>query len=321
MKKSIILIVILFGCLTTFAQNPYGKADDEGRLILNTYVPDQIEGISSIARNALENKLSQIATQNGLGGGAYNPRFIITANLVVLDKNIVSTVPPMHSYVMEVNLYIGDGIDGILFSSYTIPVKGVGNNDTKALLNGINNIRSKSPEYQRFLEEGKRKIIEYYNANCDLILTQAQGLESMHQYDAAISTLYSVPTVCRDCYQKCISLLGPIYKKKIDMECEMRLTDATNVWNAGQDYDHAIAVARILSGIDPAAACYSRASTLAGRVNKRMVEIDRREWNFLMKQQQDAVDIEKLAIRAARDIGVAFGNNQPRVIYNIRGWW
>ncbi|MDD4755721.1 MAG: hypothetical protein PHG29_06535 [Prolixibacteraceae bacterium] len=321
MKRIIVITVTLLTALTSFAQNPYGKADDEARLVLNTYVPDQIEGISSIARNALENKLSQIATQNGLGGGAYNPRFIITANLVVLDKSITSTVPPMHAYSMDVNLYIGDGIDGVLFSSYTVSVKGVGNNETKAFLNGINNIKSKSPEYQRFLEEGKRKIIEYYNANCDLIITQAQGLESLHQYDAAISTLYSVPTVCRDCYQKCISLLAPIFKKKIDMECEMRLTDATNVWNAGQDYDHAIAVARILSGIDPSAACYSRAAALASRVSKRMVEIDRREWNFLMKQQQDAVDIQKLAIKAARDIGVAYGNNQPRVIYNIRGWW
>ena len=72
MKRIIVITVTLLTALTSFAQNPYGKADDEARLVLNTYVPIRLR-ISSIARNALENKLSQIATQNGLGGGATIP--------------------------------------------------------------------------------------------------------------------------------------------------------------------------------------------------------------------------------------------------------
>ena len=188
-------------------------------------------------------------------------------------------------------------------------VKGVGNNETKAFLNGINNIKSKSPEYQRFLEEGKRKIIEYYNANCDLIITQAQGLESLHQYDAAPHPLfgpYSLQGLLPEVHQS----LAPIFKKKIDMECEMRLTDATNVWNAGQDYDHAIAVARILSGIDPSAACYSRAAAFS-RVSKRMVEIDRREWNFLMKTATGCRGYTETGNKGSKDIGVAYGTTNP----------
>jgi hypothetical protein len=40
-----------------------------------------------------------------------------------------------------------------------------------------------------------------------------------------------------------------------------------------------------------------------------------------MKQQQDDVDIQKATIKAARDIGVAYGNNQPDVVYKVYGWW
>jgi hypothetical protein len=321
MKRILITLITIYVCCNAFSQNMYGKADDEARLVLNTYVPEQIEGISSIARNALENKLTQIASQNGMGGGAYNPRFIITANIVVLSKEMTPTVPPMHAYTLEVNLYIGDGIAGILFSNYSTTLKGVGNNETKAYLNAINNIKSRDPRYQNFIDNAKRKIIEYYNANCDLIITQAQGLETLHEYNAAISTLFTVPSVCKECYERCINLLGPIYKKKIDRDCEMQLAEATNAWNAGQDFNAAQRAIGFLSGIDPAASCYSRAAALSEKIAKRMKELDQRGWNFLMKQQQDAVDIQKLAIRAARDIGVAYGNNQPRVIYNIRGWW
>lgn len=42
-----------------------------------------------------------------------------------------------------------------------------------------------------------------------------------------------------------------------------------------------------------------------------------------MKQYNDNIDIAKEKIKAYRDIGVAYGNNQPKTIttYNIRGWW
>ncbi len=53
-------------------------------------------------------------------------------------------------------------------------------------------------------------------------------------------------------------------------------------------------------------------------------EKEGREWKMAQKIQQDEVNIRKRAISAARDIGVAYGNNQPKVIYNnqtIRSWW
>jgi hypothetical protein len=42
-----------------------------------------------------------------------------------------------------------------------------------------------------------------------------------------------------------------------------------------------------------------------------------------MKQQQDDVDIQKATIKAARDIGVAYGNGPKAnvVQYNVYGWW
>lgn len=39
------------------------------------------------------------------------------------------------------------------------------------------------------------------------------------------------------------------------------------------------------------------------------------------KSQQDEVDIQKSNIKAMRDIGVAFGENQQPITYNIRTWW
>ncbi len=44
-----------------------------------------------------------------------------------------------------------------------------------------------------------------------------------------------------------------------------------------------------------------------------------RDENFQLKlkEQQDNVNIQKATIKAARDIGVAYGKNQPRNNYNV----
>ena len=53
---------------------------------------------------------------------------------------------------------------------------------------------------------------------------------------------------------------------------------------------------------------------------KRVKELDKREWDFMLKQQQDEVDLEKASIKAIRDIGVAYGENQQPTTYNVV-WW
>jgi len=114
--KKLILFLFLSLSLSALSQNNLGKSDDGARIVLSTYIPDQIEGLTPIIQSNLANKLSQIASANGMGG-ASNSRFIITPNVSVLTKDITPTAPPMHAYTIEVTLYIGDGIDGTLFSS------------------------------------------------------------------------------------------------------------------------------------------------------------------------------------------------------------
>ena len=41
-------------------------------------------------------------------------------------------------------------------------------------------------------------------------------------------------------------------------------------------------------------------------------------------EQQDEINIKLSTINAAREIGITYGNNQPKVLYNIntiRSWW
>ena len=308
--------------INAFAQNNAGKTDDIGRITLAAYVPQQIDKMPDAARSILANKLNQIVTQNGMGGAANNERFIITANVNVISKDLTATAPPMTALVLEVTLYIGDGFVGTKFSSTSISVKGVGESETKAYISALKGISPTNSNIQSFVGNGKSKIIEYYNSKCDFIIKEAQTLVSQNNFEEAIFKLTSVPEVCKECYDKCMDAVGPIYQKQIDRECKSKLMEANTAWNAAQDSYGADTAGGILAQIDPNASCYKEALALSNKIAQRIKEIDQRDWKLQLKEQQDNVDIQKATIKTIRDIGVAYGNGQPKTVtYNVRGWW
>ena len=321
MKKILLSLLMIIG-YNAYSQNALGKSDDAARITLAAYVPQQIDKMPDAARSILANKLNQIVTQNGMGGAANNERFIITANVNVISKDLTATAPPMTALVLEVTLYIGDGFVGTKFSSTSISVKGVGESETKAYISALKGISPTNSNIQSFVGNGKSKIIEYYNSKCDFIIKEVQTLVSQNNFEEAIFKLTSVPEVCKECYDKCMDAVGPIYQKQIDRECKSKLMEANTAWNAAQDSYGADIAGGILAQIDPNASCYKEALALSNKIAQRIKEIDQRDWKLQLKEQQDNVDIQKATIKAIRDIGVAYGNGQPKTVtYNVRGWW
>jgi hypothetical protein len=316
--RSYILSILLVSNLFVFAQNDLGKMDDYGKIALATYVPEQIENMPDIAKNTLANKMAQIVTENGLSGGAFSERFIITANVVVVSKDVIPATIPMQALTLNVNFYIGDGVDGKLFASQSTTVKGVGENETKAYQVAIKNIKTNDPSYQSFLEKGKTRIIQYYNTKCDFIIREAQTLADQNQCEEAIYKLTSVPDVCKDCYDKCMNAVAPIYKKKIDRDCKILLADATNLWAANQTVAAANDAAALLSQIEPSSSCYGEIKPLVAKIAARVYQIDKREWKYILRQQEQVSE----RIRAYRAIGVAWAySHQRKITYNIYRWW
>lgn len=317
---------LIFGCLllnfNLSAQNNQGKADDAARIALVSVIPNQVDGLTPSAQSNLQNKLNQIATKNGMGANSLENRFIITANVVVLTKDITPTAPPMQAYTLEVTLYIGDGIDGTLFSSTSVTLKGVGETETKAYMAALKNLKVDDVTYQSFIENGKNKIIQYYNSKCDFIIKEAEMLASKNEFEVAISKLITIPEVCKECYDKAMEAVFPIYQAQIDYQCKIELAKAKNLWNSNQNGNGAKHASLSLEKIDPNSICYNDALELSNVIAKRIKELDQREWDFKLKTQQDSVDIKKASLQAVKEIGIAYAKNQPKnITYNYRGWW
>src|SRR5665647_664127 len=115
-----LLYLLLFVPFFGMSQNNLGSADDKDRIAIDVLVPPQVEEIPDQAQVLLENKLMEVAVKNGLGGSGPSPRFVLTAKMVVITKDITPTVPPMEAYTFQIYLYIVDVVDQIIVSTTTL---------------------------------------------------------------------------------------------------------------------------------------------------------------------------------------------------------
>lgn len=316
--NTISCFLVVLGCTTMASAQSSTSAEALGRITITPYVPPQTDALPEGAENMLSNKLNQIVAASGISGSGLYSRFIIAPSIVVGTKDILPTAPPMTALTLDVNLYIGDGMDGKRYAGKTITVKGVGSNETKAYIDALKNIKVNDPGIQSFVASGKTKIIEYYNARCGQIIAEAQGIASTQsRYEEAIFKLTSIPEESTECYNKAMAAIGPIWKKKIERDCKVKLVEANNLWNANQDVATANQVGELLNSIDPEASCYKDAKALSDKIGKRVMEIDKREWNYTMEVD---VNLKRDAIKAWRDVGVAYGQGQPKTVVYKSIW-
>jgi hypothetical protein len=337
--------------LNLSAQNSQGKADDAGRIAICPVIGN-IPDMPKAAEKILLTKMAQITTKNGMG--SYGNRFIMYPKVHIMSQDITPTAPTMHAYNLSVTMYIADNVTQTIFASANIELQGVGKNPTKAYIGALKGLNYNRHEVKNFVEEGKSRIIEYYNSQCDFILKDAETAAERKEFDKAIYSLISIPDVCKECYMKAQDVSITIYKQKMENECMENIAQAKgakaqNDWDLAASYlvsilpdlscyleadsllkeieNHKCAAAlskakgawvsqnareagRWLGEVASDSKCYDEAVALGNEIKAKIKSDENREWDFKLKAQQDQVDLEKKSIQAARDIGVAFGENQ-----------
>lgn len=300
MKLYSLLFLMSFSFV--FSAKAQIKLDDFGRIVLNTYLPENMV-LPPEAKIQLQTKINQITSNNGMGGSQINPRFIITANVNVGTKDIIAGPPQMIAQNLDVTLFIGDAITKTIFSNTILSLKGVGTNENKAFIEAFKTINTKNKEVLAFLEEGKTKIINYYSTNCDFIIKDAQTLVKQEKYDEAIYQLSFVPDVCKDCYFKCLDTLTQIYQQKIDADCIVKLNEAKVTWAGSQTPNGAEKAGDILSTINPMASCQTEVDALIKTIDSKLKADEKARWQFKMKQYADKIAMQKEQIRIAEEKG------------------
>ena len=234
MKALQICILLLLGFANVlFAQNNQSAMDDMGRIALRPMLMYSPE-LSESNRNALRNKVAQIASNNGLAATGQESRFVLSAKAVVINKSIIESAPPMFAYTMEISFFIVDNVEHKIFSQYTMAKKGVGNSEAKAMSSVIKQINTTDTRLSVFIKKGKEKILSYYNANCDIIIEKANALIEKSEVEKGLDMLLNIPPVNRECYDRSMELVREISNKYPEYSGKIDRTDV-NADEVGED--------------------------------------------------------------------------------------
>ncbi len=316
--KKISTLIILFLSLQMLAQETMNTLTITPVVFSENSSHEQV---SPRVKNLLKNKMRRVASKYGFSSGITENRHIMFPDIQVLTKDIIPSAPPKVSLNVEFTFYIADYDTRTIYTSESFELMGVGATETKAYNNALSKLNANNKKFKTFMETGKRKIIDYYNTHCDLIIKKAKTKARIGEEQYALSLLTRVPSDCDKCYNLAMDASIDIYKKLEDKLCEENFSKAQAIWATNQTYNGARRIEPFLSKILPRSNCYSRAQALVNDMINTLKEKEDRLWNYRMTVENNEKELRRMQMQMAHEVSMERIKNQPDVVYRNSWWW
>lgn len=263
--------------------------------------------IPDAVAHLLETRLQAAVSENGVAADDNFTQFFVAVKADHIYRETLPGPPRQDAVHTMLTFYIGDMNDKKVFASTSFEVRGVGEGEQRAYINALKNINGANQQIRKFLQQGRQKVISYYDKNYQQILAKAARAAQMHEYAEALYYVSSVPE-CSQAYDKVAPMVMKYYQMYIDYDAQLLLRQAQNAWAQHPDAQGAAEAMALLNRIEVGAACESQAAALAREIASKI----RSDWTFENRQKyNDQLDLQKRNIEAARAVGVAWGSHQP----------
>lgn len=276
-------------------------------------MPEYIEGLNEAQTSYLHSKLEQLVVSQGATSDFSYTQFVFTADVAGIQKETVPTIPASITCQYDVIIKLVDRTGMKTMATQTVNVRGAGNSESKAMLNALRLINPQNKNLIGFIKGIKSKVLVYYNEHAAQIVLQAHRLANLEKYEEAFNLLASVPECCNK-YNEVTREIIAIYPKARDKVGEKYLKEARKIWTVDQTGTAAEEACYWLSLIDPKSVAYAAGERLYAEIKDRVkVEVQHE-----MKIYDDKVDLIKEQIKAAKEIGMAYGKGQQTKINVIK---
>ncbi len=206
MKK---ICTLLLGLILPFMASFAQEINEASRIAIKVEIPQNID-LKTDASNILFNRLNQAVALNGLG--ASSGKFLLVPRVSLLSKDVTTTIPQQFVVEIEVYLFIVDVTQKTILQQESIVLKGIAENENKALLKAVSSLQARNPRLKNLIVRGKDKIVAYYNTECDVLLKKAESLIARNMYYDAVIELESIPLLNNNvsCFEKSLQMLEQI---------------------------------------------------------------------------------------------------------------
>lgn len=304
MKTSFLLLLVL----SLLKMNNAYTQNSVGNIVFSLVMPSEIQGFDENQLIKLESKIIQATTTIGIAGKGFYSDFILYPTVIVNDiENHAQSMKNTVSYSIDLGLYVKSISDGRIYSSFSKTLIGIGPNQRSALNNALNDINPLDKEFSIFFTQTSEKIISYFEAKCEAIISKADDLAKMGKYDEALALLMSIPNVSANCYKEVKRKSIEVYKLYLNKTCQTQLLLANGLYT-NRNINEAI---KTICKIDPTTDCFQDAKTFLTKIENDLNAKEKEEYNQSLKLYQDELELEKLKLAAIKEIAIAYYTKQP----------
>ncbi|MDE3145349.1 MAG: hypothetical protein KGL19_14425 [Bacteroidota bacterium] len=311
-KLLLTILLVSFFCSYTFGQ------DDQkiSTVCLSVILPTNIDGLSESHLSKLESKIIEAVTNNGISATGLTQNFVIYPKFEIYNTR--QTQGGMMSLTVlncNLSLIIKQVNSNIIFSAYSKSMESSGYSKDEALNDAINKIDPSDPKIEAFIKKAKDKIVDYYKANCDLVIKKAETERIEKRYESSLSILLTIPEEATACYDKAQAVSKVVFKEYMIAFCNQHLLNARAL-AAAKEFDSAL---EELCLIDMNGTCAVGANKLLNSIAKEIDDDKKKYWKFLLQVHADEVSLERERIRARamRSIAIAYLKSRPRNVNYI----
>ncbi len=328
MKKIYRIIMALTVVSCVFTQKI--QADTSDNITIAAFVPQEAN-LTAKEAEAVTTMLNRLMTTYGCAGGGFDNRFIVVPNIRDARSEVVG-IDSKAVVELDVDLLIGDGVNGTLFSSTSFTVKGIGPTMEKARIAALRKAPARSKEMQDFVNTGKTRIINYYEQQGPAIINTAKALAQSHEYENAISTLFAIPSTCSH-YAAAQKLAGEYGLKFANSQNDNAIRAAQQPWNANPTEAGAAAAVEALNGVsNPTAAQQASINNLLKTMDAKFTLRETREYQARMTAEKNRhserlseisadASVEKARYNAAASVAKAYAASRPKMVYHVHSWY
>ena len=163
-----------------------------GKVAFTPVYEESFEGHTPEISRQIDQKLHQIVLQNGVG--SYSGRYVISARVLVEDKQAVPTTPVQYRVRIAVSLLALDVDADVIIDELSLPLVGVDKTEDRAFLKAVQSLRPADPRVRTFVRQASDKAVAAYNESLDGILTEARSLMDRKEYGESLALLAQIPS-------------------------------------------------------------------------------------------------------------------------------
>lgn len=299
--KNLLLCSMLLFCMQAAAQSQ--------SMIAITPYAGAIDGVPEGSLKSLDYRLTQLVTQNGFG--STSGAFVLTCNVLTLNKEAIPTVPVQYSMELEVSLYLVNILEEIIVAECPVTVKALEKNETKAYVQAFNQINPRSPKLRAFMTTCREKITEYYTERLPVLIAKAQTLADQDKFEEALAVLGTIPESVPQ-YMTVAQLSSKVHTEMLDRDATKAITQAKSAM-VKKDYDAAL---KYVNSVHPASSLAQQAYAMIDKIADTMQQEEKAAREAELKEAEakreqaervrlDNLELEKLRIEAAKKTAVA----------------